>query len=192
MKIRDIINNVEKSNRTQAWVSVEELATELGLGYGDYASAERLTSYYFGSWMCTDTTVGYKVYFLDDKPIAVSYQGGRKSDENFYWISEEIAMEVRSYIISLLEEKEDSLNVSISNLDEDIGDGFTIDYYGQIDRFDNARLNDQPVKLVKPVPESYNLGTRTIVELPDGTTKEVATNELTFSYFLKEEVDSHD
>lgn len=192
MKIREIIERVEKSEQTEDWVDVNELAEKLGLGYEDYGHPERLTSYYFGSWTCTDTTVGYKVYYLDDKPVAVSIQTGRKSDEKLYWLSEEIAKEVREYIISLLKEKEVSLRVSVVNLDEDIGDGFKIHFYSNIERFDNVSLNGEKVKVIRPVPESYNLGTRVVIEMADGMENEVEMNELTFGYFLQEEVTAHD
>ncbi|AJD93044.1 hypothetical protein JMA_37260 (plasmid) [Jeotgalibacillus malaysiensis] len=192
MKIREIIEQVEKSEQTESWVDVNEVAEELGLGYGDYGSPERLSSYYFGSWTSTDETVGYKVYYLDQKPVAISTQTGRKSDEIFYWLSQAVVKEVRSYIISLIKENEDSFRIKIANLEEEIGNGFKIHYYGDINRFKNVSLNETPVEVMKPVPEPYGLGNRVIVQLPDGTEMEVEMNELTFGYFLKEETNTHD
>lgn len=185
MKLRDIIKNIDKSSKTSDWVEVETLVSELGLPYGDYQEQTRITSYYFGSWICTDTEVGYKVYFLDDKAIAVSTQTGRKYSEEIEWVSEELAIKTRDYLISLLIPKEDKLNISLVDLDEDWGESFSNDYYPQIHYRDNMTYNGEKVKVIGVETEKFNLGTKVIIENENGEQKTIKTHELKLGFYLK-------
>lgn len=187
MKLRDIIKNIDKSSKTSDWVEVENLVSELGLPYGDYQEQTRITSYYFGSWICTDTEVGYKVYFLDDEAIAVSIQAGRKYDEEMEWVSEELAVKTRDYLLSLLVQEEEKLNISLVDLDEDWGESFSNDYYPQIHHRDNLKYKGEKVKVISVVPEQFSLGTKLIVEKENGEQLKIKTNQLELPFYLKKE-----
>lgn len=70
------------------------------------------------TWICTDTKVGLKAYYLDDILICISFQPYRKSDENFYWIGKEEYLKTRNFFLSLLDE-ENNINEIDSFDDED-------------------------------------------------------------------------
>ena len=76
MKLKDIVAKINKSPQFRNEVYIEDIAKEFGLedSVNYNSTPERLTSYYFNHWFCTDKEVGYKVYFLDDIAVAVSYQ----------------------------------------------------------------------------------------------------------------------
>ena len=57
---------------------------------------ERLTYCYYHRWICTDTEVGIRVWYLDDEPVCISWQPYRKSNETFGWISKDKFNEVRN------------------------------------------------------------------------------------------------
>lgn len=80
---------------------------------------ERLTYCYYHRWICTDTEVGIRVWYFDNKPVCISWQSYRKSNETFGWISKEDFENVRKYAISLLKDNE---------FEVDIIDDKTIDY----------------------------------------------------------------
>lgn len=74
----------------------------------------RLTYCYTHRWVCTDTEVGIRVWFLDDIAVCLSFQPYRKSDEQFHWRSEKHFVRVKNYLSSLRVEVFD-----VSILDED-------------------------------------------------------------------------
>ena len=119
MKLIDIINKIDTSKK-DSWVSLQNIAKQVGIY--DYCDGQdsKLQSYFYRKWYCTDTYVGGRVYFLDDLPICVSFQTGRKSDEIFRWISKDAFNWTRTYLLTLVEE--DILEYDlIEDLDEDDG-----------------------------------------------------------------------
>ncbi len=65
----------------------------------------RLKKHWVHHWTCTDTWVGLAIYTLDGQPVAFSSQSGRKSREEFYFLSRESAESVRTYLVSFKEVK---------------------------------------------------------------------------------------
>lgn len=133
VKLREIIAKIDKNSKNEASVKIEQLAQELGINYHDYYDSSkedaRLKAYYIGHWCCTDSYVGHRAYFLDDVLVATSYQAGRKSDEDYYWVSKEAAISVKQFIETLTT---DVLNIEILDIDEDYGEGFFVNYSSQL------------------------------------------------------------
>lgn len=50
------------------------------------------------TWCCTDTKVGLKAHYFDNKLIAISTQHARKSSESYYWVSEELKLEFEQFL----------------------------------------------------------------------------------------------
>lgn len=71
MNIIKISKRTNKSRDNESWVDIPELGNEFNL-YLDHVEQNRLKSFWLGNWYCTDTRVGYKIYFLDDEAVAVS------------------------------------------------------------------------------------------------------------------------
>lgn len=128
MKIKDIINKVDKKHKDDVFIG--QIAEQLGIDVYNWDDQDRLTSYYIGNWYCTDTYVGYKVYFLDDEPVMVSSQTARKNDEHFEWLSKEAFMKVKDYILSFKEN--DEYEFDLVDLNEDIGETYKIHYHGAL------------------------------------------------------------
>lgn len=61
----------------------------------------RFRVYWLKTWYCTDTWVGYRAWFLDDELVAMTYQAGRKYDEEFSWVSKEAYDKSRKVIHEL-------------------------------------------------------------------------------------------
>lgn len=138
MKLKDIINNLDKSEsnecRSIQW-NLETLVQECNLSSWSVQQEDdniRLRSYWVSNHYCTDTYVGYRAYFLDDVFVCLSYQSARKSDETFEWVSKEALENVRSFIISLQEEDELSLPKEYLDMEEEFGEGYPIQYTGQM------------------------------------------------------------
>lgn len=76
---------------------------DLGIGaWGAYPESEhehRFIEIPLQCWTCTDTVVGTKAYFLDEKLVAVTFQSGRKNDIKLYWRSPDSLEKVRSFIL---------------------------------------------------------------------------------------------
>lgn len=185
MKIRDIINIVDKSDKFKDSVDISRMAEELNLpGYYNWQETDRLVSYFIGNWYCTDSYVGYKVYFFDDEPIAVSSQMGRKCAENFEWLSKELFLKVVEYVKTF--EQESDYNFELANLDEEIGEGYKIEFNGQLFDYhkDIPLLDGEQVKIIELEKDKKYFGTEQNVKIRmnDGSEKQVKVGELIFPY----------
>lgn len=189
MKIKDIINKVDKSKQFEDGVSLYDFAnSEFNLDINYYEEQKRLTSYFIGSWYCTDSFVGYKVYFFDDEPVAVSSQIGRKMDEEIEWISAESYNKVRDFIITFLEHKDP--NITLCNLDEELGDSYKISYNEQLFDYhrDIALYNGIKVKIIekhkgKKINKLKQYEPSLVkIKLPDSSEQWLELNELDFPY----------
>lgn len=128
MTILELAARIDKSLKNEDEWFIFDGILENEFGIFDIIQAEkntRLKSYWLQRWLCTDTYVGRKLYFFDDKFVAMSYQSGRKQDKNFYWVSNENFKEVRDYMLSLAEPEE--LKPENLLIDEDLQEEFEFD-----------------------------------------------------------------
>ena len=91
MTIREAFNNFiqdKSSFKQEQWVDLTDLGSEFQIY--DYLEQDennpKFTVYFLHSWYCTDRWVGYRVWLLEGEPIAITYQRGRKYDEEFSWL----------------------------------------------------------------------------------------------------------
>lgn len=136
MKIAQMLENLIKDENTEdrLWNVPDDLLYEFNLQQHSDLSLEdtdRFKCYWLAKHLCTDSHVGFRVYFLDDKPIAVSHQAGRKCDENFEWVSMEAFKNTHSFLLSLIEDDE-LPTPTLVDLGEEIGEGYSVNYVGQL------------------------------------------------------------
>lgn len=180
MKLVDIANTIDKSEQNEDWINLEEIGETLGLHTIPYAEQDRLKCYWIFNWYCTDTYVGYRMYFFDDEPVAFSQQIGRKYDEEFQWFSLESADKIRAYLLSFLRD-DNELAVNICDINEDIGDNFKLDFNGQILKSDKVTLNGEKVEILEKFrTHPYGIDTELKVKLLSGEEKNVSVRELRF------------
>lgn len=186
MKLIDISKKIDKSDTNKDWIDIYTLGREFDLEVYDCNAQDRLQSYWIGNWCCTDTCVGYKMYFLDDEPVGISMQKARKSDEEYEWFSKELALKVRNFVLSLMIEKDEELTFSLCDINDDIGDGFKIDYNANIIHPDKATLNNEPVKILERIRETpdHDIDQRLKIQLKDGEILEVNIHDLEFKFNL--------
>ncbi len=192
MKIKEIINIVDKSKQFESHVSINEIANEMNLNIYNYPDQHKLTSYFIGNWYCTDTFVGYKVYFFENEPVAVSYQGGRKMNEEIEWLSKESYKKVRDYVLTFLEEEEEP-SIKLADMEEEIGETYKIEYHGQLFDYHKsiALLKGVNVKIIDcHKGQSHNAKKQyepslVKIQLKDNTEKWIEVGKLDFPYNLK-------
>lgn len=102
MKLIDIANKIDKSKKNESHINITDFDSEFNINLDYYIEQDRLKAYYIGNWYCTDSYVGCRMYFFDDEPVAISFQQGRKFDEEFRWFSKDNALKVRDYLLSLM------------------------------------------------------------------------------------------
>lgn len=187
MKLIDISNKIDKSKQNEDWVDLQRLAEQFGL-YIDYQEQDRFKSYWVGKWCCTDTWVGYKLYFLDNEPVGYSEQNSRKSDENIKWFSKELVIKVREYLVSLINNEDDNLNIEICDINEDIGDSYKINYNDDVLDWSKATLNGENVKFIKRIrrEKDYGIDQEVQIELNTGDQKVVNVYDLDFKFNLQD------
>jgi len=186
MKLIDIANKIDKSEKNESYVDTDQFSSEFNYEF-DWIKQDRLKAYWIGNWYCTDSYVGYRMYFLDDEPVAVSIQKGRKWPEEFNWLSKELALKVREYLISIMPKKEDDLYFNICDINEDIGDSYKIEFNSQILNINNAVLNGKPIKILERIKEApdYGIDKMLKIKLSNGEEKIVNIKELDFKYYLR-------
>lgn len=187
MKLRDIAKNIDKSKENQDEVCIPDICEELNINYCGWIDQERLICYWIGNWYCTDSWVGYRMYFLDNEPVAVSTQNGRKSDEQFEWLSEEVFCKVRNYILSIIPKEE--LNIRLCSLDDDIGDSYKISFNTQVLDWSRARYKGEPIEFIERIKENpdYGIDQKSRVGLKSGEEIIVDIDDLDFAFCLKKD-----
>lgn len=177
--LRKLISEIDKSKETSP--SWEKLANLLQVNNLFWSDDPRLKCYFIKEWLCTDTNVGIRAYFLDEKFVALSTQVARKAYETFQFISRERAIELKQYLESLIE---DSLDIEIlEELDDEVPSMFKLEFSSQILQKE-AFLNDEKVEILKqqyPWGDDRHFHT-VLIKKSDGTVKEVDCRELQFEY----------
>lgn len=137
MKIRDIIADLDKSddNRDEEsnW-DLQNIISDLRLDCWVCSQNQddfRMKCYWLSIWTCTDTHVGTRAYFLDDKLVCVSQQDSRKGGETFEWVDADAITATRNFIFSL-QGQEDESDVKYLDLDQEVGVGFNVNFTGQL------------------------------------------------------------
>jgi len=100
--LQTILENKENL-KNEGWFYPEDLLNQFEIyEYLEVNDDKRMYKKWFKSWICTDTEVGIAVYLLDDEVMCISYQPYRKSDENFWFVSEESVGKLHDYFLSLI------------------------------------------------------------------------------------------
>jgi hypothetical protein len=184
MRLIDIANRIDKSKENEDWVDIEELGNEFDVDV-PYTEQNRIKCYWIGNWYCTDSYVGYRMYFLDDEPVAFSTQLGRKSDENFKWFNIESAKKVREYLISLINPVNEELNLAVWDINEEVGESFKIEFNAQILSKDRIKLNGEKVEILERIKNKpYGIDTELKIKLQNGDEKHVDIRDLDFGYHV--------
>lgn len=137
MKIKDMLNGLikEESNRDDICIIPEDMLYDMKLqdqGYISLEGSERFKCYWLAKHICTDTWVGLRCYLLDDKPVAMSAQSGRKCDEDFAWVSKEAFDNTRQFVLSLLDDEEVDFTPDFLDMEEEMGEGYQVHFVGQL------------------------------------------------------------
>lgn len=132
MKLSEAIARVNKDDIDGVY-EIDAFSSILNIQFYGYDKGipNRLKQVFLTKWLCTDTWVGTRIYFLDNIPVAVSHQSARKSDEVIKFITENDAQRMKDFIFSLMQDEE-SGSIPVCNLDEEIGECFHVSYGGQL------------------------------------------------------------
>jgi len=188
MKLIEIANKIDKSKKNESYIDTENFSSEFDFDFGFNLQQDRIKAYWIGNWHCTDSYVGYRMYFLDDEPVAVSIQQGRKSDENFEWFSKELALKVRDYLIYLISKDEDELNIKLCNINDDIGDSYKISFNNEILNPNKATYNGESIEILEEIKDKNNwgIGSQLRIKLLNGEEKIIDIKEVDFKFNLIE------
>lgn len=182
--LRKLISEINKETETYpSWGKLADIFNIQNLYWSDDT---HLKCYFIKKWYCTDTYVGIKAYFLDDEFIAISSQDGRKMDEEFSFVSKELALKLKNYLEKLVADSFDfNLDIIDENfLDEEIPSRYKIEYNKEI-LHKEGWLNDEKVQIIKKYYswDQKDKYFHTVeIKLPDGEIKEIDCRELDFEY----------
>jgi hypothetical protein len=183
MTIAEIVQKVNKTKEFEDTIEISQFAVDafdFSLNSNYYYEQTRLIAYYIGDWQCTDTRVGYRVYFFDDKPVAISSRLNKKMSEDFKWLSEEDYYMVKNYVMTF-----DNQAIPLANLDEELGESYKLSFYGQMY---SHHIKDAIYKSKHVTIVDHRFGDLTSsvqIEYPFGKRVWVDIDELSFSYNLQ-------
>lgn len=195
MKLSELIHKVDRSERNSSSADIDDFSRALDLddcmGWHEEFD-KRVKGYFLIRWYCTDTWVGYRVYFMDDEPVAISSQTGRKSDEEIEFVSLEAAQKVKDFIKSL--EGEEEFNPTLANMDEEISElTYTVSFSGQL-LVDEGFFDGQLAKVKRKChgygnsPEDMGLKMDELdVVMPNGELKRIKCRDFIIPMHLKKE-----
>ena len=149
MKMRDLINAVERNDKNSTSADIDEFCRELDLNeYPGWNKEfdDAVKGYWLTKWLCSDTWVGCAVYYMNGEPVAISTQTARKSSTEYEFVSLEAATKLRKFILECLGESE--FTPTIANLDEETDLDYTVSYSGQL-LVDKGMFEDRVVKVVR-------------------------------------------
>lgn len=131
INIQKILNTIDLSKMVKD-ISFQEMCEEFEIYDWIYQDDKniRLTYCYYHQWICTDTLVGIRVWYFDNKPVCISWKPYRKYDETFAWINNESYEKVKEYAFSLINIPETNyVKILTDKIINDIVDEFnSIDY----------------------------------------------------------------
>ena len=123
MRLIDLANKIDKSKKNESFVNITNLNKEFDCIF-DRIEQDRFKAYWIGDWYCSDFWVGWRMYFFDDLPVAISSQINRNGNEEFEWFSKDVALKVRDYLFSSMPQKDDYLNLKICDINGYIGENY--------------------------------------------------------------------
>lgn len=188
MKLRELIQNVDRSTKNEDDADIDAFCQALDinewLGWNKEFD-KRVKGYALTQWLCTDTHVGFNVYYMDDRPVAVSTQSARKSDVQISFVSVEAAQQVKDFILSLV--GKDEFNPILCDLEEECGEDYTVSYHNQL-LVDKGLYGGDEVSVVRRRMDYNNEHVdewhKVDVILPDGTQERIHLDDFKIPYHL--------
>ena len=187
MRLCDIAKRIDKSKKNEVEVDVVKICEELGINFYDWIEQNRLKSYWIAKWLGTDRIVGYKMYFLDDIPVALSTQCSRSTDEAFKWFDINSANIVKDYLFELIQPIND-LNIVTCNIASEIEDSYKIYFNDGVLDWSKGRYKGKSFNFIERIKETpdYGIDTKIKLEIPEYGEIIVDICEIDFLYQLTE------
>lgn len=186
MLLKDIFERALKTDKNEHHADMEEFASALGIqnAYWNHLFSERVKGYWVAPWYCTDQYVGMAVYFIDDKPLAVSMQTGRKSSPDYEFYSHESAKSCIDFILELQGETEYSY--SVADLNEDHKENFYHVSFGSQLLTDIGYYNGERVKVVETFNKNDDIPNwrYVVIEKENGEKEKIHLKDFKIPYIL--------
>lgn len=117
MDIEQYIKSVNpqtiESNNGVAYELIKHLDSYLdeflihNLAYSD--KLPDITHGYVSYWDCTDTRVGYGLYYFRYKPVCITKTLCRKCETNLFWLGEKLQRDILHYVLSKIEYEDEKV-----------------------------------------------------------------------------------
>jgi hypothetical protein len=194
MKIKELIGKIDieavKKSTISCFDLVDELMLDTSVSYDSIEEQTRLFADFVSVHYCTDTWVGLKVYVFDDDIVAFSSQVGRKYDEVFYWVSEEVYKRVKDFCLSMCRMERENINLCYMDNDVSSEEGYRLNFSGEMipHIHTTAKIDGETVKVNGYAdPTNHYLSNTVWVEYSDGRVVKEEIGKLLFPYRLLKE-----
>jgi hypothetical protein len=109
-----------------------------------------MKEHYIEVWYCSDSYAGTRAIFFDNELLCIGQKSGRKSSENFSYVSEEKFLEFYKYLKSF--EASRVPKGSEIDMNGDLGDGYKIYFSSQIMNHKDAIYKGQLCEIINKKP----------------------------------------
>lgn len=187
MKLREIIEKLDRDPSNQYWIDNDSFIEELGLTgwYNEDLEDHGFSAYYLVNWICTDTHVGGAIIFYEGEPIATTWQSGRKNPTTYFWIG---GHETRKRIAGVVRDlmSSEDLPCLIADLDTDYPDGIGLEFSEQITYNKQVIYKDELVDVIKKFSD-MKMWKKVIIRDSKGVEQTVDMSEITIPFNLKKD-----
>lgn len=134
MTLRELIHNIDKSDRNSNHPNIDHYANELDLICNSWFSeASKIQVFWLWKRYDTDTYVGTEAIYLENEFIALNTTTGRRNGSgDLEFVSKEASIKLRKYIVSLMNDNEEEDNIPLIDMDEEMGVGIPISYGSEL------------------------------------------------------------
>jgi hypothetical protein len=185
MKLIDILEEIDR-DKLSTDIGLEwELSEEFDIYDIKHDFESQLKEFWIGPWYCTDTWVGFRVIFWNNKFLCLTYQSARKSSCEYKWVSETKRKEVYNYIASLKQDLYGDGNIELINFEEDFAEGYQVSYHSELltmHGYNRAIYKGEEVKVLGKPPEPNDYICKKAIIIYKGFEKIVPLKSLIFKW----------
>lgn len=195
MLVKDILSNVDRSEKNIAPISSVVLCESVGIRRGltyNWKDQTKIKAYWLGKLKDAGGRMrGLKVLYLDDRPVGLSDQSGPNIyKEKIYWVDSYAYDAVYNYLSNIiLEDKNFSIPVTKIEMNDDIEPVYRVSLISEVTDWNHMIYNGKPCKLAYNPSKTKKISNKVedqYVKIDvDGEEFYVHISELEFLFHLK-------
>jgi len=197
MTVKEIIQNIDTSKDNQSIFDISDLAYHFdwlqGGSWDDEKLQNRLIAYHIDLRYQDGLYIGNVLYLLDNQPVAIEFNGSET--RSIKWMSKDTFNETYNYIKTFYIEPEPD-NLTFQDINQYVGHSYTLSCHSELMAWHykvTVTWLGKKVRIINivdgngtpDVKKAIYTKPKIMIQLSDGTKKEVLLHEILFPYHTK-------